>query len=180
MRIAALLAVALTMAGCASSPTISFVDNSRYDPAFAVYGARSGEMALVVLGNPTGEPQATVNAAVAEGLRGTHPNHRVMFVPSASTAATGYRTVVVFGGTNANEICSLTDPRGGGGGGDRVPAAAAFCFDQRLFSYAQGTMPGIEKSSDPVFGRMMTQLGIAIFPRRLFNGRGNCQSGFGC
>lgn len=178
MKKAALMALVLALAGCANTPTVSFVDVSRYDASFPIYGARSGEMALVVLGNPTGEPQETVNAAVAEGLRGTHPNHRVPFVPSASSEAAGYRTVVVFGTTNANEICTLDAPRPVAG--ERIPVAAAFCIDREMFSYAQGITPRPANSGDPVLRRMISSLGLSIFPRRQVNERGNCRIGFGC
>jgi hypothetical protein len=165
MRALTMLGILLLLGGCADMVQVSFTDERGYDRSFAIYGARTGEMALVVLGNPTADSPAALEASVAAALRGTHPDHRVVFVPAASPEAKGYRTVVLFGPGDVNGICGMT--AGGQAAAVRQQAAAAFCFDDRMFSYAQGRMPAVANAGDPTLHRMVKFLGLGIFsPRR--------------
>ncbi len=162
VRVLAVCGVTVLLAGCLD---VSRVNNSgfgRYSNSTATYAARSGEIPLVVLGNPTDAPQTTFDKAVAQGLDGTYVIPGVKFVPEASSAPEGYRTVVYFGGVGGRQACEASEPPPQVANGGAV--TAAFCLDRETLSYADGEMPVISGVDDPLLQNQMTALGLEIFP----------------
>ena len=162
MRVLTVFSLALLLAGCLSGTQVNNSGFGRYSNSTASYAARGGEMPLVVFGNPTNAPQAAVDQAVADGLYGTHVLHRTVFVPRASLAPEGYRTVVHFGGIDGDVACGLdAQPTNTANPG---PVTAAFCLNDEALSYAAGKMAAVSGPDDPLLKKQMTALGLEIFP----------------
>jgi hypothetical protein len=175
------------LAGCSIGPRVSFSDLQQYHTSFANYGAQSGKMKLFVIGNPTQDSAQAVSAVAADALKGTHPQAGTVFVPEPATAPKGYRTVIYFGQSDANSICSLTgtaEPRKASAAASsqasEEPVSAGYCLDERMFSYAQGYMPHPADAQDPNLSAMVRDLGLAIFPPAEFPGLPGCRNPFSC
>ena len=166
---------ACTNGSSGSGSTIYFTDYGRYSASTAVYAARNGQMPLVVYGNPTGADQPTLNAAVARGLAGTHVAPAVAFSPVATQDAPTYRTVVVFGGTTRDFICSakpITTSANRDG-----PMSAAFCLDSEPLSFASGALQRLDGANDPKLQTHMASVGYALFPIANPNHADDCGPG---
>ncbi|MCA8926652.1 MAG: hypothetical protein KDC18_01180 [Alphaproteobacteria bacterium] len=170
----ALLAVVLS--ACASDGAqVSFSDYTGYSSSIAQYGARNGTMALAVFGNPTRADQATLDAAVADGLRGTHVDRDTVFVPAEPPPMAGYRTVVAFGGATQQQICRpdfrpAAAPKAATA--DRL--AAAYCLDDQELSYVSARHGALSGPNDPALHRLLNTMGHELFPLENPNMRDGC------
>lgn len=162
MRALAVCGAMLLLAGCVEGSRVNNSGFGRYSNSTATYAARSGEVPLVVFGNPTDAPKATLDQAVARGLDGTYVIPQIKFVPRESSAPEGYRTVVYFGGIGSDLACRASEPPPQVANGGSV--TAAFCLDSETLSYADGKMPVISGVNDPLLRQQMTALGLEIFP----------------
>lgn len=166
MRPVLVCLLALTMAGCAPDGSrIHYTHYGSYSGSIAHYGARNGEMALAVFGNPTGASNAVFAAAVADALQGTHVNHDVVFVPTDPPPMDGYRTVAVFGGTTQQDICGSNPiapatPVPGTPGG----LGAAYCYEGDVLSFVSARHQPLAGPDDPELRRLLRWVGRELFP----------------
>jgi len=153
------------LSGCGNGSLIYHADYGRYSRSTAQYAARDGEMPLAVYGNPVGDQVAGIAEAVADGLYGTHVDYSTEFVPTERPGREGYRTVIVFGKTTQNEICSL--PRTGDyATGSPTPVSGAFCLGDEVLSYVSGRTPKIDSADDPDLTQQVRAMGRDLFPYR--------------
>lgn len=167
MRVVLAGLLALLLAACASGGgQIYYTHYGSYSRSIAQYAARDGEMALAVFGNPTAADPAIFNAAVADGLAGTHVSHDTVFVPTDPPQTRGYRTVAVFGGTTMQAICGQ-NPAAPGSAAAGKPGrfAAAFCYDGRVLSFVEGEHRALEGPHDPALQSLLWYVGHELFPQ---------------
>ncbi len=158
--------LALLIAGCTvDGSRIHYTHYGSYSGSIAHYGARNGEMALAVFGNPTGASDAAFAAGVADALQGTHVNHDVVFVPTAPPQMDGYRTAAVFGGTTQQDICGpnpiapASPPPGKPG-----RLGAAYCYADEVLSFVSAEHPPLTGPDDPNLRRLVRSVGRELFP----------------
>lgn len=166
MRFAFAVLAMLVLAACTTDGSrIHYTHYGSYSGSIAQYGARTGELALSVFGNPTEAPAAAFNAAVADGFYGSHLRFRTVFVPVVPPRSTGYRTVAVFGGVTMETICRLSPEQAEG---LASPAsrrfAAAYCHNDSVLSFVSGEHPPIGGPRDPALRAFLQRIGYELFP----------------
>lgn len=175
MRTILAFSAALLLAACAGGERIHHTHYGSYSGSIAYYGARDGEMALAVFGNPTEASDVAFAASVAEGLRGTHVNHDAVFVPADPPQMNGYRTVTVFGGTTLQDICGpnpIAPGSSGPGGPGRL--AAAYCYADDPLSFTSAEHGALSGPNDPALRRLVRSVGRELFPRENPERRKDC------
>lgn len=153
----------LSLAACAGGARINHFDYGRYSRSTAYVAAPEGEMALAVYGSPVAGNPADLPQAIADAMRGTHTNWRTVFVPAASPNLNGYRTVVVFGSSTPESVCSVKDAAGLADSSP-TPMIAGFCYGSEVLSYVTGSLPAIDTVDDPVLASQMRMVGFTLFP----------------
>lgn len=159
------VSAALLLGACAEGERIHYTHYGSYSGSIAHYGARNGEMALSVFGNPTDAGDAAFTASVAAALKGTHVNHDVVFVPTDPPQMDSYRTVAVFGGTTLQAICGPNPVAAGGaapGGPGRM--AAAYCYADDPLSFVSAEHGPVSGPDDPALRHLIRSVGQDLFP----------------
>lgn len=174
MKQAMMAAAAVLLAGCTNGSLVYHSGYGRYSGSTALVAAPNGEMAVAVYGNPTSAPADVFAAAVADGMKGTHVDHRTVFKPTAMPDTAGYRTVVVFGATTQNSICSFDGPMNARAEAPG-PMGAAFCLGDEALSYVSGRVPGLTGPDDPMLERQMSIVGLTLFPPTNPNYDNDCE-----
>ena len=157
-------ALAVSLAACANGSRINHFDHGRYAGSTALAAAPDGEMALAVYGSPlAGGSGDELAAAVANGLAGTHVDHRTVFVPTNNPDLTGYRTVVVFGPSTPETVCQVASNEGLATASP-APMTAAFCYGGEALSYVSGQIAELSNADDPALKAQMQITGFTLFP----------------
>ena len=165
-RAALPLGMILLLAGCAGG--VSRIGGAQYesyyDAELVRYAARTGQIPVVVAGNPFGD-----DAAVVAAMRPPAWLADARFVP-VGTAPDYYRVVLVFGqtpkGWSAEAACKLIDgdPAIPAGRADRLQAT--FCGGARPVSSLFAEGPSIAGASDPAFRKFLGQVVSVLLPAK--------------
>lgn len=190
-KVAGLVLTASSVAGCSS--IVSTVTS--YDVLFTTgvpsefgYAATGGEMPVVVVGNPFGQPQADVDAKVIAAMQGQNYGARVRFVPAVGEARnSGYRVVMLLdsiGGARGDTACSLQAvaytndsvgqpvsppaaiPTPAPASIGRTTLLAAFCGNADARSWAYSATGPLASPDDPLFRDLVSQTTFAMLPKR--------------
>jgi len=153
----------LLLTACAGGARISHYDYGRYSRSIAYVAAPDGEMPLAVYGSPVPGNPAGLAQAVAHAMRGTHTDWRTVFVPANSPNLNGYRTVVVFGNSTPETVCSVKDATGLANSSP-TRMTAAFCYGNEALSYVSGSVPVVDSINGRVLASHMRLVGYTLFP----------------
>jgi|GEM_PF-2512196 len=172
--------LALLLAACSTGGgRIHYSHYGNYSYSIAQYGARTGEMALAVFGNPTAASPAALAAAVADALDGTHVNRRTVFVPTDPPQTDSYRTVVVFGATTLETICApapAAPAKPVAGTAGRI--GAAYCHADEPLSFVSARHPALAGPRDPALQALLRGIGYELFPPENPEHRADCGGPF--
>jgi hypothetical protein len=156
------------LAGCAGSPVISHsyvADN--YAPETLNYPASRGGLYTEVVGNPFEAEKDLLDSRVTEAFETAHFGPRLDFVTEQPPGHSGYRVVVLFDPApqaNAARLCSSPErPRASRAPGE-VGVMASFCLSDSRLTSAVGRIDGAKGPNDPALGRLLAQVGLALFP----------------
>ena len=155
--------VSLALTACAGGSRINHFDYDGYSGSTAYFAALEGKMVLAVYGSPVAGNPADLSQAVADALHGTHVDASTVFVPTAAPDLTGYRTVVVFGRTTPETICTVKDSAGLATGSP-TEMLAAFCNGDETLSYVSGAVPAIANANSTLLASHMSLVGFTLFP----------------
>jgi enamine deaminase RidA (YjgF/YER057c/UK114 family) len=165
----------LSLVGCAGGSRINHFDHGSYSGSVAIAAAPDGEMDLAVYGSPLPAGSTGLAEAVANGLNGTHVDHRTKFIPTQHPDLTGYRTVVVFGPSTPKTVCQTTSNEGLATGSP-APMTAAFCYGDEVLSYVSGQVPELAGPDDPTLKAQMQITGFTLFPPENPHYASDCQA----
>ncbi len=162
------VALALPLAACAGQPVIS---NSHmveyYKPQMLGYPASRGGMYTEVTGNPFQGDKAALDRRVTEAFESSHFGPSLTFFTEKPADTPAFKTVVLFNparNANAERLCTSTDrPEAPPVPGEARVMGALCNGDTRLTS-ATGFVTGVVGPEDPGVGRLLSQLGLSLFP----------------
>ena len=169
----ALIFLALT--ACSGATRINHFGYDKYSGSTAYIAADNGEMALVVLGSPVDTSPQALSQAISDAMRGSHVDHRTVFVPTNQPDMSGYRTVVIFGSVKPEDICSVRNADGLAKDSP-TPMAAAFCYGEEGLSYVSGSVPKISSADDRSLAAHMNLVGETLFPNENPHYQSDCGS----
>jgi hypothetical protein len=157
---AAVAALLLATVGPASAATISnHYLSEGYIPGEAGTMSAHRDVAVYVVGDPFGAPDAALSHSVASALRANPASGAV------GAAMPAYRVIVLFGpGAAPNRVCATDiDSLAGGDRADRV--VATFCRGEQALTQVVARGNGFSGPDDPDFTAMFRQIGAHLFPR---------------
>ncbi len=146
--------------------------SSTYSSGEFRYAVESGELRVVVVGNPFGGDQAAFERAVTDAMKGRHWGPPVRFTTNPGPGAReAYRVVMIFNPPttligervcrgNAQEITSKTPQA------DETVVFAVFCLSDGFLTQVQGTVRGATGFDDPSFRELVGQATQALFPKK--------------
>ncbi len=162
------LALVLPLASCAGQPVIS---NSHmveyYKPQMLGYPAARGGMYTEVTGNPFQSDKAALDRKVTEAFENSHFGPRLTFFTETPADTPAFKTVVLFNparNANAERLCTSSDRPQASPAPGEVRVMGALCNGDSRLTSATGFVTGIEGLNDPAVGRLLSQLGLSLFP----------------
>lgn len=183
--LAALVAVALATSACSGEIMTSQLHRANSDGFFS-YGAGTGEMWTVVVGNPFPVSKDTLDQIVTQALEKNHNGPMTHFTTTPSKPGNDNIRVVVALNTppsmdNGRTLCGDPAAIPTGSTGERLRATVGFCIDSDLYSSVNISTPAVASPADPAFKHMIASAMWQLIPARdpLSTDEGVCP-GFGC
>lgn len=156
------------LAGCAGTPVINYsYVVEHYEPEMLGYPASRGGLYTEVVGNPFEADKAALDTRVTETFEAAHFGPKLDFVTEQPQDHSGYRVVVLFDPAphaNAARLCSSPDRPQSDRAPGEVGVMAVFCMSESRLTSAVGRVGGAKGPDDPAVGRLLTQVGLALFP----------------
>ncbi len=175
MKIIPAIAMSLSIAAAAASAAVPaqaawIVETHDYvDEVYTIrdfaYIAGSGDLEVVVRGNPTDAEQAKFEAGIASLMTAVQPGYQsqARFTANPNASARGsYKVVMVFGdeGVSANRACADPDSVPATYSGGRLYLTAVLCWrDERINSVRA-------RASGAPYKAMVASAMRTIFPRK--------------
>jgi hypothetical protein len=159
--------VAVALGGCVGIPV---VDNVYYDVAYQPL-EYSGDLPLMVRGEPYALPSAEIDRAVVSALQGLTYGVGTHFVDAPDGDAPVHRMVLMFNpppGLGPYRLCSRPQPPAAGSAppAPRVGVIAALCLGDRAINYAEGSIATGAGPSSPEFRDGIVRFGLTLLPSR--------------
>jgi hypothetical protein len=162
------LALALPLAACAGHPVIS---NSHmveyYKPQMLGYPAAQGGMYTEITGNPFQGDKAALDRKVTEAFENSHFGPSLAFFTETPAETPAFKTVVLFNparNANAERLCTSSDRPEAPPVPGEVRVTGALCNGDTRLTSATGFVTGVEGPDDPGVSRLLSQLGLSLFP----------------
>lgn len=178
--LAALAAVALATSACSGEIMTSQLHRANSDGFFR-YGAGTGEMRTVVVGNPFPVSKDMLDQIVTQALEKNHNGPMTHFTTTPSKPGNDNTRVVVAFNTpssmdNVRTLCGDPAAIPTGPSNDRLHATVGFCIDSDLYSSVNISMPNVASPSDPAFKHMIASAMWQLIPTNdpLSHGNSEC------
>ena len=167
-RLVPVLLAAGFLAACAGTPVINYSYTAEhYEPELLGYPASRGGLYTEVVGNPFEADKAALDTRVTEAFEAAHFGPDLDFVTQQPPGHSGYRVVVLFDPAphaNAARLCSSPDRPQSSRAPGEVGVMASFCLSDSRLTSAVGRIDGAKGPNDPALGRLLAQVGLALFP----------------
>lgn len=141
-----------------------------YNSSELGYAAESGELRVVVVGEPFDVDRAVFERAVTDAMAGRNWGPDVAFTTKPGPGAReAYRAVMIFNPQTSligERVCRTDPPEvtPGAGGGDELVLFGVFCRSDGFLTQIQGTVSGVTGPDDALFGELVGQATQALFP----------------
>ncbi len=138
-----------------------------YKPQMLGYPASRGGMYTEVTGNPFQGGKAALDREVTEAFENSHFGPRLTFFTETPAETPAFKTVVLFNparNANAERLCTSSDRPQASPAPGEVRVMGALCNGDTRLTSATGFVTGVEGPDDPAVGRLLSQLGLSLFP----------------
>jgi hypothetical protein len=165
------LVLAILGLGCTGVQTLGHGDHaSAYGPSFVSYAARSGQVPLVVRGDPFGLAPAETSRVLAErlSLPGWFANRPFLATPDNATSRRDYRVVLIANPARPllrEEPCGDLSQVPVAGQGQTLTMHATFCAPDGWLASVRGQMPAA-LPGNPALQGFLDQLMATLLPPR--------------